>query len=326
LTGTAGNKLIDLAGRGVALADQGAGEAILDFTARNQEAYDQAASRFNAPEEADLRDDQKAARGFGRLADAPAPAPAAEEGGTVDRAPVPDAEVDVETAPASEEAEVVTPEKVEEAIEQAVDTPAPEMTADFDTSYAQAMERLQGVMGEDADEDTRQKAMANLAMIGLAIAAGQSPDALTNIAQGALTGMQGIQKAEAAEEAQERELRLAAMEMAADETDLAKRLASAERIAQIRNAGGATFSPQDRLYNATYTATYNQILEETGDVTQAAKAAKTAAKAAAPGSSQISMDAVTSTIPTISTQEEYDSLAPGATFIQNGQQRRKPAQ
>jgi len=67
-------------------------------------------------------------------------------------------------------------------------------------------------------------------------------------------------------------------------------------------------------------------LEETGDVTQAAQAARTAARAAAPGSSQISMDAVTSTVPTISTQEEYDSLAPGATFIQNGQQRRKPAQ
>jgi hypothetical protein len=52
------------------------------------------------------------------------------------------------------------------------------------------MRRLGEATGKE-DKSSRQKAMADLAMIGLAIAAGQSPDALTNIAQGALTGVQG---------------------------------------------------------------------------------------------------------------------------------------
>lgn len=176
--------------------------------------------------------------------------------------------------PASADVEVAPP--IEEEVVEAPDVEGP--ASDFDTSYANAMKRLSGVMGEGADEDSKKKAMANLAMIGLAIAAGQSPDALTNIAQGALTGMQGIQKADAAKEAQRKELELAAVKMAADEVDLNKRLASAERIAAMRTADGSTFSPQDRLYNSTF----NTILDQTGSVEEAAAAAARAA----PGSSQ----------------------------------------
>jgi hypothetical protein len=84
--------------------------------------------------------------------------------------------------------------------------------------------------GEGKDEDSRKKAMANLAMIGLAIAAGQSPDALTNIAQGALSGMQAMTAQEARERDLERESRLTALEM----TEKAADRASAERIAAMR--------------------------------------------------------------------------------------------
>lgn len=83
---------------------------------------------------------------------------------------------------------------------------------DFDTTFDQMLSRLERIMGEDSDEDKKKKAMANLAMIGLAIAAGQSPDALTNIAQGALVGMKGIQEAEADKRKTARDLRLAALE------------------------------------------------------------------------------------------------------------------
>jgi len=162
-------------------------------------------------------------------------------------------------------------------------TAAPEI--DFDASYAQAKERLGAIMGDEADDDKKNKAMANLAMIGLAIASGKSPNALTNIAQGALAGMQGISKAEAAEKAQEREIELAATKMAADEVDLNKRLASAEKIAAMRTAGGSgTFSPQDRLYNSVFI----EMLQETGDVAEASAAALQAA----PGASQAAMSAV----------------------------------
>jgi hypothetical protein len=118
---------------------------------------------------------------------------------------------------------------------------------DFDTTYEQMLGRLQSVMGTE-DKDSREKAMANLAMIGLAIAAGQSPNALTNIAQGALVGMQGIQQAEAAETAREREMRLEAMRLAASEVELSRRLESQERIAGMRTSGGTgTYTPE-RLY------------------------------------------------------------------------------
>jgi len=119
---------------------------------------------------------------------------------------------------------------------------------DFDTTYDQMLSRLEGIMGKESDEDKKKKAMANLAMIGLAIASGQSPNALTNIAQGALAGMQGIQKAEAAEKASDRELRLTAMKMAADEVELSRRLKNAKDIAAMRASGGTGTYTLERLY------------------------------------------------------------------------------
>ena len=190
-------------------------------------------------------------------------------------------------APADETVETTVPEDETPVLTPTADTgagtAAPEI--DFDASYAQAKERLGAIMGGEADDDKKNKAMANLAMIGLAIASGKSPNALTNIAQGALAGMQGISKAEAAEKAQEREIELAAIKMAADESDLNKRLASAEKIAAMRTAGGSgTFSPQDRLYNSVFT----EMLQQTGDVEEASAAARQAA----PGASQAAMSAV----------------------------------
>ena len=121
-------------------------------------------------------------------------------------------------------------------------------TGSLETTYEQMLSRLEGVMGKEADEDKRKKAMANLAMIGLAIASGQSPDALTNIAQGALTGMQGVQAAEAAKKASERELRLEAMKMAASEVELNKRLQNALDVANVRGStGGGTYT-DERLF------------------------------------------------------------------------------
>jgi len=87
---------------------------------------------------------------------------------------------------------------------------------DFDTSYEKAVERFGRILGDESNEDRRKKALANMAMIGLAIAAGQSPDALTNIAQGALVGLKGIQEAEAADKQSAKEVRLAALKATMD--------------------------------------------------------------------------------------------------------------
>ena len=128
---------------------------------------------------------------------------------------------------------------------------------DFDASFEQALSRVGRVMGgEGKDEDSRKKAMANLAMIGLAIAAGQSPDALTNIAQGALSGMQAMTAQEARERDLERESRLTALEM----TEKAADRASAERIAamRLRGTGGNRFSPTEPFTDAV------RVLAEAG--------------------------------------------------------------
>jgi hypothetical protein len=70
---------------------------------------------------------------------------------------------------------------------------------------------LQGIYGDESKDKARERAM-NLAMIGLAIAAGQSPNALTNIAQGALAGTQAMQRAQSADREREDALRTTALE------------------------------------------------------------------------------------------------------------------
>lgn len=191
---------------------------------------------------------------------------------------------------------------------------------DFDTTYEQMLSRLQNVMGTD-DRDSREQAMANLAMIGLAIAAGQSPNALTNVAQGALAGMQGIQAAEARETEQERELRLEAMRLAADEVELGRRLESAERIAEMRasGTGGTSFSPTEPLVDAVRELAQSGLQQGLYEDLPSALAAAEAALSPLYGGQVPDV-----TVPTISTQAEYDALPPGSEFIQNGQRRRKP--
>lgn len=160
--------------------------------------------------------------------------------------------------------------------------PPPGGSIDFDTTYEQMLGRLQNVMGEGTKKSDREKAMANLAMIGLAIAAGQSPDALTNIAQGALMGMQGIKQAEAAERAQEQEMRLAALKMAQEEVALGRRLQSAEKIAAMRAGSDAESQRQEYLYNDVFRQMLEQARQETEDDMVAVNRAAAAAAAAAP--------------------------------------------
>ena len=76
---------------------------------------------------------------------------------------------------------------------------------DLETLAQRRIELYRRLFGED--EPTPRDKNMQLAMIGLAIAAGQSPDALTNIAQGALTGLQAISAEDSARRGRDRELR-----------------------------------------------------------------------------------------------------------------------
>jgi len=97
--------------------------------------------------------------------------------------------------------------------------PNPDETQDdLRSRYEDRLKLFQEVLG-GANEQTAQDKAMQLAMIGLAIAAGQSPDALTNIAQGALTGLSAMSEQEAARRAQDAELRSAALESVLEEAN-----------------------------------------------------------------------------------------------------------
>jgi len=107
--------------------------------------------------------------------------------------------------------------------------PPPEPTKkDLRSRYKEKIELFKEIYGEDDEDRARDKAMS-LAMLGLAVASGQSPNALTNIAQGAMAGVQGMSEQERARREQEQGLRTLALESAMGEMD-------AEREAQARMA------------------------------------------------------------------------------------------
>lgn len=78
------------------------------------------------------------------------------------------------------------------------------------------------------DEPTARDRAMQFAMIGLAIAAGQSPNALTNIAQGLLAGTQAMSEDERRRRERGRELVSAALDSVFQETSLERRAATAE--------------------------------------------------------------------------------------------------
>lgn len=111
-----------------------------------------------------------------------------------------------------------------------------ELAGEDDTSlrdrYEDRLALFQEVFGAD-EQSARDRSMA-LAMIGLAIAAGQSPNALTNIASGALAGLQAMSEQEQARRDRQRDVRGLALEAAMGE-QAAEREAAA-REAQISRA------------------------------------------------------------------------------------------
>jgi hypothetical protein len=99
--------------------------------------------------------------------------------------------------------------------------------------YEDRLQLFQDVFGSD-EQTARDRSMA-LAMIGLAIAAGQSPDAITNIASGALAGLQSMSAQEERRRERGREARGMALESAMGEL-AAQRDAQAETAAFQREA------------------------------------------------------------------------------------------
>ena len=102
--------------------------------------------------------------------------------------------------------------------------------------YNQRLELFKDIFGESDEARARDRAMS-LAMLGLAIASGQSPNALTNIAQGAMAGLQGMSEQERARREREQGLQQAALTSVLDEQAAA---AAAEAEAEGRAYDRAT--------------------------------------------------------------------------------------
>jgi len=95
---------------------------------------------------------------------------------------------------------------------------------------------LSDLMGKTPD-DKKEEFWMNMAMMGFAVAAGESPDALKNIADGMLAGSATIQQGKASDKKLDQDITLAAINQVFSEDAAAASQASAERIAGMRSDG-----------------------------------------------------------------------------------------
>ena len=187
------------------------------------------------------------------------------------------------------------------------------------------------MLGEK-DEDLQKEMWMNMAMIGFSIAAGESPNALQNIAQGLLSGTKMMREDKATRQAREDKIRMMAISEGISDERAAQKYAQDLELARIRTKEyGARTDPLTAVYRlagemynngAGDYATYNEAL------TAARKQIETDYGITLPGSAVSAPPPAAAGgggLPTVSTQAEYDALPPGAQFIQNGQTRRKPA-
>jgi len=102
-----------------------------------------------------------------------------------------------------------------------------------------AYEKMFSEMLGMKDKDAEKEMWHNMAMIGFAIAAGESPDALSNIANGLLAGTKMMKQDRASEQARKDKINMLALSEANEDRRLEARLRSAERVAGMRAAGDA---------------------------------------------------------------------------------------
>jgi hypothetical protein len=220
----------------------------------------------------------------------------------------------------------------------------------------QELQLIKDVFGDKTKDESRERAM-NLAMIGLAIAAGQSPNAITNIAQGALAGTQAMQRAQAAAAEREDALRMQAFDNVMAEEREERGFQRQMQLAQFKaglGGEGSAFTKPTHPMNQWFT-TRNRLEQDAGDPSKAlweqtqgmseeerrqlldTMALETVmtgvgetpetqqlAESVRSGQAGQAFSQSFGGPPVVTSQAEYDSLPSGAMFMQNGQLRRKP--
>jgi len=186
--------------------------------------------------------------------------PAAEE----EEQPVAGAE-DGEGAPAQ-----VDPDAILAAMQEDLTALGEQDDQTLRERYEDRLQLFQDVFGSD-EQTARDRSMA-LAMIGLAIAAGQSPDAVTNIASGALAGLQSMSAQEERRRERGREARGMALESAmgelAAQRDAQAEAAAFEQEANLRRELAAIGAGGRDGAGGVNLATGNAILQAVQEVAQ----------------------------------------------------------
>jgi hypothetical protein len=182
---------------------------------------------------------------------------------------------------------------------------------DLESLAQRRIELYRRLFGED--EPTPRDKNMQLAMIGLAIAAGQSPDALTNIAQGALTGLQAISAEEAARRERDRELRTAAVSGVLSEQASARKETLSQRNERLERFNRERQEVYMAALNDTTGLSINDPIEKTAYAQGVAEAwART-------NYPDLIGAPATNTVPTnaqrLTTREQVQELAPGTKFI-----------
>ena len=182
---------------------------------------------------------------------------------------------------------------------------------DLESLAQRRIELYRRLFGED--EPTPRDKNMQLAMIGLAIAAGQSPDALTNIAQGALTGLQAISAEEAARRERDRELRGAAVSGLLSEQADARKETLSQRNERLERFNRERQEVYMAALNDTTGLSINDPIEKTAYAQGVAEAwART-------NYPDLIGAPATNTVPTnaqrLTTREQVQELAPGTKFI-----------
>jgi len=254
-----------------------------------------------------------------------APAPAAETETTADG----DAGTSTSTLN-------VDPEKLAPLMPQPGDT-----DADVRAKYKDRLKLFQEILGED-EAGARNKGM-DLAMIGLAIMSGQSPNFLTNIAQGGAAGLKAMSARDEAARERQRVLRTTALESVLDEETAATAAAAnaAEKaldrqtrleVARIGADGGADYTPAELVtYRTAYNAAFKAATERGAKpqavkdgmspedyATQMANSAVTSSRDFFSGEAQPSVQPPPSAV---SSPQELEAAAKAAgrpTFVYNG--------
>jgi hypothetical protein len=182
-----------------------------------------------------------------------------------------------EAAPAEEEPGMTTgtpiyEQRIADLLPTSTETPDETGGGETDTPdiRARAEERIklfQDLFG--SDEPTARDRAMQFAMIGLAIASGQSPNALTNIASGLLAGTQAMTAQEAERRKERRALRSSAVTSVLDEIE-AERKAAAEAAKR----SGQDYQPTESYADAVLDMTDTLIKEGLADPLEAKRLAQ----------------------------------------------------